>query len=142
MDFVKNAWNGKEKLWKVFWLAGVLGGLALNILGKILTALLGPFGLIIALISVPYIIWYFVAIWRCAFNADWRGWGYIARIYLLLPLIAIPLVIGGIYLAAVSVTAHQRCNHDLAEQAKAANIDPQQYRASHQADLDACLHSK
>ena len=32
-------------------------------------------------------VWVLVAMWRCAFNVNWRGWGYIVRGILILTVI-------------------------------------------------------
>jgi hypothetical protein len=72
-NIFSNLWNGKSPLWVAYWIWGVLVG---NILAFLLIATLGVFGF---LIFMPYAIWSTVSIWRCAFNTNWIGWGYIAR---------------------------------------------------------------
>lgn len=83
IGFIKNAWKGEAKLWKVFWLMGLLIAVLTVILMMVLTPLLfiSPY----AYIGI-YIVWTFlaqgfilIADWRCAFNCGWKGWGYIVR---------------------------------------------------------------
>ena len=76
---LRAAWNGDEKLWKVFWIYQWLLGIALSI-GLALSA---DFGLlaervVLAVVAV-WLVWVVVAQWRCSFNARWRGWGYVVR---------------------------------------------------------------
>ncbi len=72
-------WHGGERLWKVYWVVGILGGWALATLigslirGGFLTAFLG------AGLAVIYAVFTGVAIWRCAFNVRRPIWGYAAR---------------------------------------------------------------
>ena len=77
-------WRGREKLWKAYWLVGVVGGWLFASLVKHL-ALSGWLSAVpaIGLLAV-YSLFSAVAIWRSAFNTGWRGWGYIARAVIVL----------------------------------------------------------
>jgi hypothetical protein len=77
-DFVTRAWAGRERLWKVYWVYGVLASVGLLLVLRMLLAVGMPQVLMFAIVA-PYQVWLVVSTWRCAFNADWRGWGYIAR---------------------------------------------------------------
>ena len=99
MKAIGRSWRGEEKLWHVFWLYHVLGGIALvggvgfgvSILAPALWRL---FGLCIVL---PYLIWVFVSLWRGAFNCEWKGWAYISRAYVLLMAVIIAAgLVGGL----------------------------------------------
>lgn len=79
--FVVRGWTGKERLWKVAWLGYVGGVLLLVVVAMFLYTTFGNaspwiFSPAVAMIN----IWGFVAIWRCASNAAWSGWFYIARV--------------------------------------------------------------
>lgn len=87
MGFFKRAWRGEEKLWKVFWLYGVLLYTVLSLVFLVLlvpvvlaSLMIPAFGLVPFIIMLPYTVWVWVAVWRCAWNAKWRLWGYVARI--------------------------------------------------------------
>ena len=76
--FVARAWTGRERLWKVCWIYGVLASFGLALVLRMLLAVGMPQFLMFAIVA-PYQVWLVVSAWRCAFNADWRGWGYIVR---------------------------------------------------------------
>ncbi len=82
---LKKAWNGKEKLWVVFWVYNFAFGIVVDKLCDELLKLdtLTPFWIFIVP-TLVWIIWCMVAMWRCAFNAHWRIWGYLTRIVLVL----------------------------------------------------------
>jgi hypothetical protein len=86
MARVSRAVSGKERAVIVFWayciagtlIAGVLMFLAFRLvptrdrsLGSLVTGAL----------FVAYFLWAHVSLWTCAFNVEWRGWGYAARCY-------------------------------------------------------------
>jgi hypothetical protein len=78
-NFIVRFWRGDERLWKTYWLAGVLGS---NIIGG-LTGLAVGLGFIPAIVGLVvmfiYFVWAAVSIWTSAPNCDWKPWGYIAR---------------------------------------------------------------
>ena len=84
--FFFNYWNGKEKLWKAFWLIGMLGRIIVALIVIIFLQIGQIIGLTwsIAILSILfiliYIIWSVVSIWRCAFNTKNKNWGHAARI--------------------------------------------------------------
>jgi hypothetical protein len=85
MNFFKQGWLGKEKLWKVTW----LGYIGLIIVVVLLTiSMVGTVGDNAMLFMTPVVlvvnIWGIVAMWRCAPNVNWRGWMYIARVLVVL----------------------------------------------------------
>ena len=89
-------WRGEEALWKAYWLIGVLGGWAV----QTVAANLVSFEIVPVLPAVGgaliYAVYVFVAIWRCAFNADRRIWGYLARAVLVaLPLFSVVEILFG-----------------------------------------------
>lgn len=74
------AWQGDEKLWKVFWIyQWLFFGIALTgawVLSENFGLLVE--GVVLAVVAV-WFVWVVVAQWRCSFNARWRGWGYAVR---------------------------------------------------------------
>jgi hypothetical protein len=94
INIIKNNFTGNEKLWKVFWLHNILGGIALSVL--IYPAFLGLAALgipklifILPIILFLWLIWVMFGFWQCAFNCSWRGWGYFSRGYVILVLMSV-----------------------------------------------------
>ncbi|MFZ4541736.1 MAG: hypothetical protein ACOYNL_08005 [Rickettsiales bacterium] len=90
------AWHGEEKLWKVFWIYGVLIGTVLSVVVAILlvpvllASLVMPvFQLVPLAVTLPYWVWNMVSCWRCAWNAKLKIWGYIVRILVVLGAVSI-----------------------------------------------------
>ena len=89
---MKNPWHvlrGQERLWVVFWLYCVLGTAVFTWAFAYLVTWL-PFDssaeeeaatttLFAALAA--FVLWAHISLWTSAFNAEWRPWGYAARIY-------------------------------------------------------------
>lgn len=93
-NFIKRAWKGQEKLWKVFWLYGFLGVILLNIVLSILTSALGSMGSIVAaVITLTFALWNLVSCWRCAWNVGAKFWGVIVRILVVISAIVYLLMI-------------------------------------------------
>jgi hypothetical protein len=85
-------WNGRGKLWSAFWLFGVLGSILVNVVFLVYMYATGYFDpnsdLFYAsapkaqsYIFIVYLLFAFVAIWRCATNVKFRAWTTIARIF-------------------------------------------------------------
>jgi hypothetical protein len=86
---VRSAWNGDTHLWTAFWLYFVSG---LNFGVLIAGYVFGLVGLpyfAVWIVIAPAAVWAAVAVWRCAFNSRWRGWGYLARAALIVQLLGI-----------------------------------------------------
>ncbi len=80
MSFISNSWQGSEKLWRVFWLYGVIPALTLGVVGAY--AILNNLDVLIiflTVLNIIYLIWFYVSAWKCAFNCSWKGWGYTMR---------------------------------------------------------------
>jgi len=83
MHIVSDWLFGEERLWKPFWLGGLLA-IPIGIIGGIIQ-MLGTIGLIVSsLIFVVYSIWIGVSVWNCAYNVDWEWWGHAARAWVIL----------------------------------------------------------
>jgi len=88
-DWLLDVWNGNETLHVVFWYYGVLGLLAIIFTANITISVLGPslsqfiiYPLVILLYL--YFLWVTVSVWRSAFNVQWKGWGYMARAFVVI----------------------------------------------------------
>ena len=94
MNWIKRAWRGEERLWKVFWVYGSLAGFLEQIITVIGLSIILPhvqivpwhapvwayvlWAVWVVFISV-YAVWFLVAFWRCTFNTNRRFWAYAAR---------------------------------------------------------------
>ncbi len=99
MDFVVTWFKGEERLWKPYWLGGVVGGFFWQILNVLVGFAGMPFlSTPLVVLSVIYWFWVLTAIWRCAFNVDSNVWGYLARVYVVI------VVLGGAIAVVLTVT--------------------------------------
>lgn len=107
MNWLKRLWKGEAKLWQAFWLLPLLLGcallfplatcwLSLDEAGREAVGLwvmdnfvLYMVGLVVC--AIPLCSFYSVSVWRCAFNCGWQGWGYIARVYVVLNILSFVL---------------------------------------------------
>jgi hypothetical protein len=89
ISFVRLYWSGRGKLWKIYWLYGIAGGWLVGFLIGILAALSGVSIRALMAVFLPFNIWVLVSVWRCAFNAESRTWGYVARAAVLLGFIVV-----------------------------------------------------
>ena len=80
-NFVLSYWQGRQPLWKVFWLIG--GGITIFIRLSTYLASVKNLPLIwwvfMAIIVIPVQIWWMVSVWRCAQNAAQKAWSVLAR---------------------------------------------------------------
>lgn len=92
MSVIKS-WNGEEKLWKVFWVYGFLGGLLLTV-PFLALILFGMFSLniyLILLAAILYLgfeIWWLYALWQCSENVGWKGWSYVTQSLVILTILS------------------------------------------------------
>lgn len=94
MEWMKRAWRGEERLWKVYWIYGFVGGVVYSILSFVLGMLsLGILLIPLMLFFLVYFVWVTVAQWRCAFNANSRVWGILVRILIVISIVP---VVGGL----------------------------------------------
>ncbi len=72
-DLFIDAWQGKTPLWKVFWIYNVFfgvilfGALTILVASPVAGNLIQVFAV---LLSVPYVAWILVSMWRCASHSD------------------------------------------------------------------------
>ena len=99
------AYEGKVRLWRVFWFGYMLPLLPLFIAAQIAKAIFAsssssawPFGLF-ALVVGCYYFWALVSLWRCAPNSSHRAYALLARILsivMVLQIVASVQMIGNI----------------------------------------------
>ena len=101
-DLLLSYWNGKQKLWKAFWLIGFVLQFVLiiffgifNLIG-IALGLTWSIKIIIFLINIIYTIWVLVSIWNCAYNVKNKIWGDLSRVIVALNVILLFLTFTGI----------------------------------------------
>ena len=106
LQYLTEHFRGSRPLWSAFWLIGVTGFLStLTIAWFLLRVRLGRAGSPIAFVAVigqmalwvVYLAEAATSIWRCAYNTNWRGWGHLARGFLVLLVVA-PVLLGGLAL--------------------------------------------
>ena len=101
-DLLLSYWNGKQKLWKAFWLIGFVLQFVLIIFSGIFNLIGIALGLtwsikfIIFLINIIYTIWVLVSIWNCAYNVKNKIWGDLSRVIVVLNVILLFLTYTGI----------------------------------------------
>ena len=85
-SWIVDSWRGKSPAYKVFWVYAV----SINLLFSVSGVAAGYFsafyswisyiGFLIAPLYLIFIVWFCLSLWRCAFNVDWSGWGYLSRV--------------------------------------------------------------
>lgn len=131
MEWIKRAWRGEARLWLVFWIYGVVFGIVFAL------ARLAVFAVIGKSIAIPFIvihsiywIWLAVSQWRCAFNTEWKIWGYVVRILTLMGIVSYVamLAFGG---SALSLSG----NNNITTQIVKCEKDQNEYLAKGGSDL-------
>ena len=101
-NFLLSYWNGKQKLWKAFWIMGFVFQILFFYFLLFLSYIGFLFGLTwsikvtIFLISNIYTIWILVSIWNCAYNVKNKIWGDLSRVIVVLNVILLFLTYTGI----------------------------------------------
>ena len=84
MDAILNGLRGKESLPTIFLIPPFIILMA-SVITNMVRKTLFPGDLTnlnLAVLTIAFCvpwIWYLTALWQCAFNCKWRGWGYITR---------------------------------------------------------------
>ena len=95
INFLRQAWRGDARLWKVWWLLGlplfaVLGGVAQTFFNET-TNILPIFALLFYFVYIAlYVGWCNMA-WSCSKNVNTKVWGTIAKALIVLGLLRIAL---------------------------------------------------
>lgn len=132
MELIKRAWNGEEKLWKVFWLYNVLGGIVISFL----VSLVPIIGILLCII---YFVWNTVSLWRCAWNASIKLWGYILRVLIIFCVLVIPLgiILGGMQKAKELITQAE-CRKEFQAKAQQQGTTLLEYMQQHADEFYKC----
>jgi hypothetical protein len=94
--WIKSALSGREKLWTVFWIAGIGFQLAITLLILLLSILfpVDLLQLLWATLAPIYMIVLYIALWKCSPNVDKKIWMHLMRGYIiLLPLLIIVSIV-------------------------------------------------
>lgn len=137
MGFIKRSWRGETKLWKVFWLGGIVVAIGEGILWALLA---GSSLLAVILLAGIMHGWLFLAVWRCAFNCGWRMWGYIARVLGVIGIISwLSMAYFG-YMVSSAQNAQMVCMREITARAKATGT--MLVGAELKKAMEDCLKSK
>ena len=79
MGFFWRCWHGKEKLWKAFWLLGLLAAGFVLGLTRIASSVHIP-AVLFLFVTLPIEVFRWVSVWRCAFRTSHWGWAILARV--------------------------------------------------------------
>jgi hypothetical protein len=127
MGFIGKAWRGEQRCWIVYWLYGNLASIGWMVLFTLMKGLppvtmLGGFA-----VYVVYAVWLVVSQWRCAFNLDWKFWGYVVRfITALIPV----MFVGGVVMGIIMGMHTGMCR---------ALADHTEMRATHMEQYEECV---
>lgn len=101
-QFFRLAWKCQARLWKVFWLAGVLPNIAFKLVVAPLASVSGLLStLLVALYSVYGLLWMVLA-WKNSWNSSSKIWGYLVRIFVSATLL---LTVLGLFMLAVGLVS-------------------------------------
>lgn len=89
--FFWRCWQGKERLWKAYWLLGLLGGFVLGLTRIPASPLIQI--VLFFLVALPIQVFWWVSVWRCAFRSSHWGWAILARGMVILGVVISCLVI-------------------------------------------------
>ena len=120
LGFIKRAWRGEERLWKVWWLFGVFINVSGLLFGWLLvrvsqliviklnlnfdsfleshlfiSLLLSVVGILLGCAILYYYLTWWGMAWACAHNARNRSWGYVAKGCVILSIIKFSLEVCG-----------------------------------------------
>ena len=109
ISLIKSAWNKEARLWKVYWLLGVAFSIVFQLLVGVL-ALVNSSLEMLGILLLPYGIFHMVLLWKCSWNSDWRGWGYIVRFQIIVGplLVIVGLIIGGVMVGGDMIKTAER----------------------------------
>lgn len=98
------ALKGEMQLWRVFWIGHFLAYWVFVALFAVLALLFDSnlASLLFAPFVLTYMLFVYFAMWRCAFNSNKKVYGYLARIYAGLALIAYVVGIISIPIALIT----------------------------------------
>ena len=89
-------WEGQASLVSAYWLLWVLVPVVFVLLETVVFGSLFKYREIqdlqaidgiLYFVSLAYLVFAGVSVWRCAWNTSWKGWGYIARTIVVFPVV-------------------------------------------------------
>lgn len=151
MQWIKRAWRGEERLWKVFWVYGILAGYALDAVTMLGFVMLIPhvhlmpwhapvwlyvLGAVWTIFLWCFSIWTAVALWKCSFNSGRRYWGYAARVaYVLSVVLTVSHLVG---FSGDTDSWEIDCEKLMRDYAMKQGLNPQTYISENQAYVHKC----
>jgi hypothetical protein len=89
IPFIKRGYAGKERLWKIFWIFYVGIFMVFDFIysglsGVLTRSLYTDLAFVSSIYS--WAICGGIPVWRCAFNVNLKGWGYLARTIAIIPI--------------------------------------------------------
>jgi hypothetical protein len=96
-NWVLDSWRGLAPAYKVLWYYAVpinLCFFASGIVAGYFAATYPALSLLVLIVAPFYLgfmAWFCVALWRCAFNVSWKGWGYTSRAWVSLVAVGIAM---------------------------------------------------
>jgi hypothetical protein len=90
-EYVKAAWQGKVQFTWLFIVGFLIVPKALSFIADIIPVLAWP----IAIFAIPYLVWWLVSAWRCAYNHSRGGWlGHLNRtVFIGLPIFGLVMAV-------------------------------------------------
>lgn len=106
LNIFKRALQGEERLWKVWWLGGfgctvfvwLWGTFVIHTATSSTNSGTRSAAVALHLLSVAVSAALAISEWRCAFNVQWRGWGWIARTLIVIG-IPVGVALNGYFMA-------------------------------------------
>lgn len=79
-------WKGQASLVSAYWLLWILGGALFYLSLLLLIKSQASQAIFVSVVFVwfAYIAFSGVSVWRCAWNSSWKGWGYLARVIVII----------------------------------------------------------
>lgn len=125
MDWIRRSWRGEERLWKVYWFYAGLAGLVVALLSFIFSSISTSLDFVGSILQFVYFVWAAVALWRCAFNAEWSGWGYLTRGIVIGSVFFTILGYGCSFLFEEDMLATPECRMEMQKYFEGGGTDPQ-----------------
>lgn len=145
MDFLKRPWKGESKLWLVFWVYGIAFSIAFKLASFVILVAQPAIWPVIVAFALVYTLWWYVSLWRCAFNTRWKFFGYLARIWVIVAplLVILSFVFNGVLMGQEKVR-QVVCEKQLADYAMQNGMTEEQakqYVVQNTAYVQQCVEA-
>lgn len=91
--FFWRCWHGKERLWKAFWLLGLLSAIIFKLTE--IPSSQQVQAILVLIVFLPIQVFWWVSVWRCAFRSSHWGWAILARAHVIVTILISCVVILG-----------------------------------------------